>query len=350
MPKWARGIGIAATVLLLAGVAYYAIYRYEQPEPSVRTSGIIEGLEVNLAPKVAGRISEICCVEGDSVQRGQIVIRLESEDLTAAVEQAKAGVERAQANIGVAESSIRYARASIESASAEIKAVRSDAEKAKAQMDDADRKLARMRALFQQKFISQDALDTAATTHAASAADFASAKSKLAEAQFKREAAVAQLSTTQNQLQLANSELKQSQANLAYNQAKLADTVITAPISGAVVFKALEKGETVSPGVTVLTVVDLASLYARVDVDEMLVDKIALGSEATIGTEGSPSKQFKGKVSEIGRYAEFATQRDVTRGRQDIKTFRVKVAFQDPAGVLKPGMTVDVEIEKRPEK
>jgi len=58
-------------------------------------------------------------------------------------------------------------------------------------------------------------------------------------------------------------------------------------------------------------------------------------------------KAFRGKVSEIGRYAEFATQRDVTRGRQDIKTFRVKIKIDDKEGILKPGMTVSVEIPKK---
>jgi HlyD family secretion protein len=350
MPNWAKGLSVAAALLLIAGVAYYAIYGSKQADTSVRTSGIVEGPEVNLAPKAAGRISEICCNEGDHVQRNQVVIRLESDDLAAAVEQSKAGVEQARANIGVAESSIRYAWANIESAEAEIKAVQADTKKAKVQMDDSNTKLARLQALFQQQFISQEALDTSATAHAALVADYSSQKSKLIEAQYKRDASSAQLSTAKNQLQLAHSDLKQSQATLAYNQAKLADMAIATPISGTVVFKALEKGETVSPGVTVLTVVDLASLYARVDVDETLVDKIAVGGDVTIRTEGTSGKQFKGKISEIGRYAEFATQKDVTSGRQDIKTFRVKIAFQEPAGLLKPGMTVDVEIAKRTEQ
>lgn len=349
MPNWVKGLGVGAALLLIAGAVYYTTYGSKRADTDIRTSGIVEGPEVNLAPKVAGRILEICCNEGDHIQKDQIVIRLESDDLVAAVDQTKAGVERAQANIGVAESSIRYAQVGIKGAAAEIKAVQADAEKAKAQMDDADRKLARVRALFQQKFISQDALDTSTTAHAVLVADLSSAKSKLIEAQFKRDAAIAQLSTAQNQLQLAHSDLKQSQANLAFNQAKLADMAIATPISGTVVFKALGKGETVSPGVTVLAVVDLASLYVRVDVDETLVDKIAVGGDVTIRTEGTSGKQFKGKISEIGRYAEFATQKDVTSGRQDIKTFRVKIAFQEPLGLLKPGMTVDVEIAKRTE-
>jgi HlyD family secretion protein len=350
MPNWARGLSVASALLLIAGVTYYAIDGSNKADSGIRTSGIIEGPEINLAPKAAGRISEICCNEGDQVQKSQVVIRLESDDLAAAVEQSKAGVERARANIAVAESSINFARANIETAEAQIKEVQADTDKARVQMDDSNSRLERSRALFQKKFISQEALDTVATAHAALEADFSSQNSKLAEAKFKKDAAIAQLSTTQNQLHLARSDLKQSQATLAYNQAKLADMAIATPISGTVVFKALEKGETVSPGVTVLTVVDLASLYARVDVDETMVDKIAVGGDVTIRTEDASGKQFKGKISEIGRYAEFATQKDVKNGRQDIKTFRVKIAFQEQAGLLKPGMTVDVEMAKRLEQ
>jgi HlyD family secretion protein len=350
MPNWVRGLSVAVILLLIAWAAYYATYGSQQTAIGVRTSGIVEGPEVNLAPKAAGRILEICCNEGDSVQKDQVVIRLESDDLTAAVEQSKAGVERALANINVAESSVKYAQANIDTAEAEIWAVKADTDKARIQLDDSNTKLARLQALFQQNFISQEALDTSATAHAALVADYVSQKSKLAEAQYKRDASIAQLNTVKNQLQLARSDLKQAQAALAFNQAKLADMSIATPISGTVVFKALEKGETVSPGVTVLTVVDLANLYARVDVDESVVDKIAIGGDVTIRTEGTSGKQFNGKISEIGRYAEFATQKNVMNGRQDIKTFRVKIAFKEPAGILKPGMTVNVEIAKRTEK
>ena len=138
--------------------------------------------------------------------------------------------------------------------------------------------------------------------------------------------------------------LKESEANLSYNIAKFDDTTMTSPISGTVVLKSLEKGEMVSPGMTVLTIVDMGDLYVRVDIDETLINSIAIGGEALIKAEGNSNAVFKGTVSEIGRYAEFATQRDVTRGRQDIRTFRVKIKPGDTGGRLKPGMTVEVEI------
>jgi HlyD family secretion protein len=93
--------------------------------------------------------------------------------------------------------------------------------------------------------------------------------------------------------------------------------------------------------------VDTDNLYLRVDVEETLIGVVVLGGKAFITADGIPHKVFEGKVSEIGRYAEFATQRDVTRGRQDIKTFKIKIRLTDPQGVLKPGMTTEVKIPRK---
>jgi HlyD family secretion protein len=229
----------------------------------------------------------------------------------------------------------------------DIKTAESDLEKARVQMELAKSEMDRSNALYKKDFISKESLDLAVTAYNASVADYMSSKSRLASAHSKRDAAVTQLKTAESQLTSAKANIKQSEANLSYNFAKLADTIITSPLSGNVVFKALEKGETVSPGMTILTIVDMKDIYARVDIDETLIDNVALNSKAIIRTEGTPERIFKGIVYEIGRYAEFATQRDVTRGRQDIKTFRVKIKIDDTGGALKPGMTVEVEIPRK---
>jgi multidrug resistance efflux pump len=78
---------------------------------------------------------------------------------------------------------------------------------------------------------------------------------------------------------------KQAEAALAFAGSKLADTIIKTPVSGTVIFKAMEKGETVSPGVTILTLVDLNSLYARIDLDEMKIGGVVLNAPATVTVE-----------------------------------------------------------------
>lgn len=332
---------IAVTVL----VVFFA--KNGKRAATIQTTGVVEGVEVNLSPKVSGRISEICCDEGERVEKGQIVIKLESDDLRASVEQARAGVEKSKADVRVSESAIENAKANIQNAEAEIKSSEADVEKARAVMDDAKKKLDRATALYKEELISTDSYEIVTTNYDTSVATYMASKAKLTASYSKRDAAIAQVNSSISELNSAKAGLKESEANLSYHLSKLNDTVIITPVSGTVIFKALEKGETVSPGVTILTIVDTESLYIRVDIEETLIGSVALDSGAIIRAEGIPDKLFKGKVSEIGRYAEFATQRDVTRGRQDIKTFRVKIKVTDTGGVLKPGMTVEVEIPKK---
>src|SRR4030043_1534219 len=342
-----RSVLIAVAVVIIIIVFIFFYFNKGKKAETIRSTGIIEGVEVNLSSKVSGRISFICCKEGDPVKEGEVAIKLESEDLSALVKQASAGVERAKAEVKVSESVIGNAQANIITAETDIKTAESDLEKARVQRELAKSEMDRSNALYKKDFISKESLDLAVTAYNASVADYMSSKSRLASAHSKRDAAVTQLKTAESQLTSAKANIKQSEANLSYNFAKLADTIITSPLSGNVVFKALEKGETVSPGMTILTIVDMKDIYARVDIDETLIDNVALNSKAIIRTEGTPERIFKGIVYEIGRYAEFATQRDVTRGRQDIKTFRVKIKLDDTGGALKPGMTVEVEIPRK---
>ncbi len=340
---------IILTLVVLTAIAVLMVLYAQKGKrtDTIQTTGIVEGIEVNLSSKVSGRISEICCKEGDRVENGQVVIKLESEDLKASVEQARAGVEQARAAVMVAGSSIENAKAGVQNAEAEIRTSEADVEKARAVMDEAKSKLDRATSLYKEELISTDSFEIAKTNYDTSVASSMSSKAKLSASYAKRDAAIAQLNSSVSQLNSAKASLKVSEANLSYHLSKLGDTIITTPVSGTVIFKALEKGETVSPGMTVITIVDTDNLYVRVDVEETLIGSVAPGSEAFITAEGIHSKVFKGKVSEIGRYAEFATQRDVTRGRQDIKTFRIKITIADSQGVLKPGMTVEVKIPKK---
>jgi len=342
-----RIVIIAVIVFIVVITTFLFSVNKGKNSGTIKSTGIIEGIEVNLSPKISGRISYLCCNEGDSIEKGRIAIKLESDDLRALAEQARAGIERARADIKVSESAVGNAQANITTAEADIKTTESDIEKARVQMELAKSEMDRATALYKKDFVSKESVDLAVTAYHASVADYTSSQSRLASAHSKRDAAEAQLKTAESQVSSAKANLKQAEATLSYNLARLADTIITSPLSGNVFFKAVEQGETVSPGMTILTIVDMQDLYARVDIDETLIDNVVLNSKAVISTEGATGRKFNGTVYEIGRYAQFATQRDVTRGRQDIKTFRVKIKLEDNGGVLKPGMTAEVEILKK---
>ena len=297
----------AAAAAIIIFVIYSSYFKDKGSE-SIRTAGIVQGTEVNITSNIPGKIAELCCSEGENITAGSLAASLDSDDFKAAVEQADASVQRAIADINTSEANI---------------------ETAKARLVEAKIEKERMTSLFQEnlvpraKFDSSEAnLNSAAAIHKASVSQLASSKARL----------------------------KEAEAQLSQQKARLNDTIITTPISGVVVFKALERGEFVSPGITIYTIVDMEDLWVRIDVEESLIGMIKIGSSAFITTDAMPDKKIEGKVSEIGRYAEFATQRDVKHGTQDIKTFHVKIHFTDVERSLKPGMTVNVEIPSDKQK
>lgn len=342
--RWVYFVIILLILITVFGILYFR--RDKRFEP-IRTTGIVEAIEVNISSEASGKISYICCEEGDKIKKGDMVIRLKANDLKASVKEALAGVEKANAEVGEVEAAIESAKANIANAGADIKSAIADLEKSRLQMKDAKKQLHRARSLYEQKTISEEAFDTAVTNYETAVASYTSSKAGLTATYAKKDVAIAQLHTAKSQLNSALANLEESKAKLLFNRVKFSETRITSPISGTVVFRAFEKGEMITSGTTILTIVDMDDLYIRVDIDETLIGHITLNNKAFITVEGAPDKIFQGNISKIGRYAEFATQRDVLRGRQDIKTFRVKIDVDDPTGFLKPGMTVEVEIPKR---
>jgi RND family efflux transporter MFP subunit len=151
----------------------------------------------------------------------------------------------------------------------------------------------------------------------------------------------------------ARSAYDQAQAAVASNQAnadffkdQLHDTAIVSPVDGVVVNKALEVGEWVTPGTPIITVDDLTTIWARVDVQETDLGSIYVGKAAQVLLPTNPPVTFSGRVMAIGQEGNFATERDVRRGRQDIRTFYVKVQVLQASGELKPGMTAEVSFAR----
>ena len=137
-----------------------------------------------------------------------------------------------------------------------------------------------------------------------------------------------------------------AKANLEYYKDQLADTVVRSPISGVVVSKNLQVGEWVNPGTPILTVDDLSTIWARVDLEETQLGFIQVGSPAQVMLSIQPPTVIRGQVMAVGQEGQFATETDVRRGRQDIRTFYVKVRLLQAGGVAKPGMTAEVTFRR----
>jgi len=336
-------LAVILAVLLLGGWRLYQ-YNLGSGNGVLRTTGTVEGREVNITAKIAGRIATLSPKEGDTVAAGATVLTLDSDDLLAQIRSAEAGVARAEAEAKVAAAAIANLQAGRESAAAEILAAQAGQSQAQVQVVDADRHLERLRRLYEQGGLAKETLDVAETSRDAAVAAEQAAAARVAATRAAQRGAEAQLRMAESQLLLARATVTQAQADLAYRQAKLAETTISSPLRGIVVYRALEVGETVAPGMTILTLVDFDHLTVRVDIDESQLGSLKPGDPAQIKLDNRPALTFPGRIATISRYGDFATQRDVAAGRQDLRTFRLTIALEPGATGLNPGMTALVEI------
>jgi RND family efflux transporter MFP subunit len=271
---------LLVAALIFGGASLYYLggkYLWPAPDPKmIQTVGLIEAPEVNISSRIGGRIIALPLLEGDLVEAGQVICRIEVVDLRNQLAKARA-----------------------------------DLANTRAELADAQRNLQRNQLLFERNVISMKARDDAATRVDK---DRAAVESALANANYYRD--------------------------------QLADTHVHSPISGVVVSKNLEVGEWVNPGTAIVTVDDLSTIWARVDLEETQLGFIKVGSPAIVALAAQPQTLLTGRVMAVGQEGQFATETDVRRGRQDIRTFYVKVRILQAGGIAKPGMTAEVTFRR----
>jgi len=146
-------------------------------------------------------------------------------------------------------------------------------------------------------------------------------------------AAQSTVASTRGQLSNAEAQLKEAEVRLGY-------TKIYAPVSGTVSVRAAREGEVLNPGSPIVTIVDLSDTWVRAAIPETQADHIGLGDTLRVRLPGGSI--VSGKVFFKAAEADFATQRDVSRRKRDIKTIALKVRLENPKGAFVPGMTAEV--------
>lgn len=305
-------------------------------------AGIIEVIEVEISPKISERIEWLCCSEGDTAKKGDVLIRLDSRELTAKVTEGKALLTGAEARHEESQANLENARARLDSAKAELRVSESEVDRARALFEEAGDNLHRISELFKDGYAAKKDMDAVKTVFDTASAQLNAATAKKTSAEAALSTAAAGLKGAEAQLNSAKAAIGEAEARLKLSETRLNDTIIFSPMDGVITYKVLEEGEIASPGNPIYTLHNLQRVWARVDAEETDIGRIRLGDKAIVLAGALPDRRFEGEISEIGQEGEFATQRDVSRGRQDIKTFRVKVLIKKPEGLLKPGMTVVV--------
>jgi len=335
---------IAAAVLAL----YVFLYKRNNNQPaSVNTTGTVEALEYSISPKIAGKLVMVKYREGEHVKAGELLATLESEDLDAAYKQAVADLSAARSAAISGTDTVANARAQVEVARANVDNQKAAVDHAQAQLSQSEKDLVRSKELYSRGIVAKADLDLAETTRDTRAADLVSAKAALKLSLSQVDASIAAFKKAQGDVVTLKAQVDAASQNMELQKSRLGYANIYSPVDGVVEYRSLEEGEVVSPGTSIMTLIDPRSLWVRFDLEQRYVNVVKVGQKALIRLEGVPGKVINGTIYDIGREGEFAVERDVTRGRQDIRTFRTRIKVDDPEGILKPGMSVLVEIPER---
>lgn len=308
---------------------------------------------VNLSPKTAGKIAQLLVDQGDSVTQGQVVARMESQDVEAELNQARARVAEAQAKLdqlraGTRVEEIRQAEAEVERARGEIRRVEGLVADANSAVEFARTQTRRQRELASQGAIASNALDEFIRREQNANQTLSQARAQLSQSQAQLNQANQQLEQRQNgarpeEIRQSEAQLQNAIAQLEQVQNRLEDTLIRAPFTGVITQRYATTGAFVTPttqatagadGSASTSIFALASgLEVRAKVPEVDIGQIKRGQEVDIRVDAFPEETFKGRVRLIA--PEAVTERDVTSFsvRIDILTGRDKLKSKMNANV-----------------
>lgn len=363
MKRW---MGIVGGAVLTAAVfGTWAVDRWGHPatpKGAIEASGRIEGEDVAVGSKIGGRVERLLVAEGDTIARGQLIAVLSATDLAAAVRQAEAQVEaagaqvlRASSEVSVLVVQLDQAQTSIALVDAQVRAQQQQAEAALAAALSAEaqarRDLERARSLERAGAIAPADVEAAGTRLESASAQVAAARGQVAMAKAgtldvarleqQRNAVGRQLEVTRTALAAAQSQYQAAVAARDVRRAVFGETRVYAPSPGVVVNKVANLGEVVQAGSPIVVIVDLRALWLKVFIPEPQIGKIRLGAEARVYVDAFPGRPFQAKVREISDRAEFTPKDVQTREERAKLVFAVKLAVENPTGVLKPGMPAD---------
>ena len=327
LPDGATKKIVIAAIVIVAAVAGFATWRILQPkalEPGFASgNGRIEGTEIDVSPKIAGRLTQIFVNEGDFVKSGQIVALMDTTTLLAQRDQAAADLKQAQSVIAVDESLVTARQADRTAAQAVV-------DQHKADSTVASQQLGRTRTLQREGWSTQQKFDQDFSVERSSSAAVSAAIAQVV-------AAESSIVTAQAQVVGARSGVVAAKAAIAVIQANIDDSALRSPRDGRVQYRVAQLSEVLAAGGVVLTIVDLTDVYMTFFLSDITAGKVAMGAEARVVLDAAPLLVIPAKISFVAAVAQFTPKTVETTSERQNLMFRVRAQI-DPA-ILKEFVT-----------
>ena len=322
-----------------------------RPSVDLQLIGTVDANEVVVSSKIPGRIQTLLVDEGQDVKAGQLIAVIESEDLAAARKAAEANAASQKGKLGGSVETERQDRGETSNATvnaeAQLRSARAALAQAQANNDHQLADTSRTVVLAKQGIMSEQASDDAATSLQATKAAVDAARENVAAAEASlRQARAHELLTnvaartvdsTRNDVENARALAEQAKVQLGYAQ-------VFAPVNGKVNMRAARQGEVVAAGAAIVTIMDLTQTWIYAPLPETQADAVQLGDSLRVVMPSGATLQ--GKVINKAAEADFATQRDVSARKRDIKTIQLKLLIDNPGERFVPGMIAEVYVPK----
>ncbi len=312
--------------------------------------GVVDGNEVIVSPQITGRIIRLLVDEGTEVKQGQLIAELDPAELQAELAQDEANIGSLEARVRQAQTTTNWTNdqtdASLKQAEATVTVTTAQLEQARANLELDEVNYKRTVGLFEGGVASAQDRDKAATALKASQANVKALEEQVRAQQAALGVARAnrkQVDVQRSELASTEALLKQAWAMKAQAETRLGYTMIYAPIDGIVSVRVAKQGEVVAQGNPIVIVVDVDHLWVRTDVEETYIDQIHFGDRMRVRLPSGD--MLEGSVIFKGVEGNFATQRDVSRTKRDIRTFGIKVAVPNPNRRLFTGMSATVLLQ-----
>lgn len=319
-----KKIIVALPIILAVLAIAYLIFSSLSDDKKIIT-GLVEITNIDVASKIPGRIDSIFVKEGDFVKKGQVLAKLESKEIDAKVGQTKGQFEAAK---------FKYQMALNGARPEEKDAVEKLYLQAKHQFDLAEKTWNRMYKMYQDSVISAQEKDVYEFQYKAAMEQMLAAKSKL-EMILK--------GTRYEEIEMAKGLLSQAENGLKEAMAYQDEIFIKSPIDGELQKKVVDKGEILSAGYPVFTILDLNDVWITLQLKETDMNSIKLGNTYKGRVTALGNKEYTFEVTYISPMGDFANWRPTNqKGDFDIKTFEIRLRAKDRIAELRPGMTVNI--------
>jgi HlyD family secretion protein len=318
---------ILLVAVAIAGLLYYFFTRGKEGDGSfIKVSGNIEATEVDVGFKISGRIVSRFFEEGDWVDQGKVLAKLDDEDLRNRFETARATLMSAQA---------RLSKLLAGSRPEEIRQAEAGRNQAKFDLENKETQYERMKSLFEKRVVPKEILDNA------------EAAFKIAKASFQKATEnylLVKEGPRKEDIEDARAQVEQARASLKLTETQLSYTTLYSPISGVVLVKSGEVGEVVNPGTSIVTLADIDNVWLKAYIPETDLGKVKWGQEVIVTTDLRPKKEYRGRISFISSQAEFTPKQIQTEKERVTLVYRIKVDIANRDRELKPGMPADGRI------